>query len=110
MAIKIYQNHILCLCYLMYFQYDGCKWLLTIHTQHYKMKKKKHNWPIIDPHNKMTHPQYKCQNKTFTYHSLFPSPQISSSLGIITFLLSKICFDLGLCLKTNHQFPSNTSR
>jgi hypothetical protein len=42
MTIKIYQNHILCLYYLMYFQYGGCKWLITFHIQHnYKMKKKK---------------------------------------------------------------------
>ena len=35
---------------------------------------KRYNWPIIDIHNKMTHQQYKCQNKTFTYHYSFPSP------------------------------------
>ena len=39
---------------LIYFQHDGCKWLLTFHIQHCEMKKK-HNWPIIDNHNKMTH-------------------------------------------------------
>jgi hypothetical protein len=69
MTKKIYQNHILCLyVYLiMYFQYGGCKWLLTFHIQHnYKMKRKKTQLSIIDTHSKMTHPQYKCPNKSFT--------------------------------------------
>ena len=37
-------------------------------------EEKKYNWPVIDIHNKMTHQQYKCQNKTFTYHSPLTSP------------------------------------
>ena len=76
MTMKLYQNPILCLhVYLMYFQYGGCKWLLTFHIQHnYKLKKKETKLTIIDTHNKMTHPQYKCRNKAFTYHYSLPSP------------------------------------
>jgi hypothetical protein len=49
MKMKIYQNQILCLyIYLMYFQYGGCKWLLTFHIQHnYKMKEKIYIYIIV---------------------------------------------------------------
>ena len=55
----------------------------------------------------MTHQQYKCQNKAFTYHSLFPSPWLSSSFGIATMLFTKICLGLEPCLSSNH-YPNLT--
>lgn len=51
---------------------------------------KNHNFLIIDIHNKMTHQQYKCWNKTFTYHSSLPSSWLSPSFGITTLLLSNM--------------------
>ena len=51
--IRFFENN------LIYFQHGGCKWLLCFHIQHHKINQK-HNWSIIDNHNKMKHSQYKC--------------------------------------------------